>query len=149
TFHRLRQVDAGFRVENLLTLQTRLPRARYMDHAKRTVFFQQTLEHVRALPGVVSAAYVSHLPLSGQGGIYTLIIEGRPAQASVAMEAGHRQISPDYFGALGIPLKQGRGFNEYDTLQTQPVVIINETLARRFFPNESAVGKRFSITTAY
>ena len=152
TFHHLRQVDAGFRAENLLTLQTRLPRARYfddMDHAKRTVFFQQTLERVRALPGVVSAAYVSYLPLSGRGGIYTLIIEDRPAQAGVAMEAGHRQISPDYFGALGVPLKQGRAFDERDTLQTQPVIIINETLARRFFPNESAVGKRFSITTAH
>ncbi|MGH9939243.1 MAG: ADOP family duplicated permease, partial [Blastocatellia bacterium] len=149
TFHRLRQVDAGFRVENLLTLQTRLPRARYMDHAKRTVFFQQTLERMRALPGVVSAAYVSHLPLSGRGGIYTLIIGGRPAQAGIAMEAGHRQISPDYFGAFGVPLKQGRAFDERDTLQTQPVVVINETLARRYFPDESAVGKRFSITTAH
>jgi putative ABC transport system permease protein len=149
TFYRLRLVDAGFRVENVLTLQTRLPRARYMDHAKRTVFFQQALERVRALPGVVSAAYVSHLPLSGRGGIYTLIIEGRPAQAGSAMEAGHRQISPDYFAALGIPLKEGRAFDERDTLQTQPVVIVNETLARRFFPNESAVGKRFSITTAH
>src|SRR5262245_13548328 len=152
TFHRLRQVDAGFRVENLLTLQTRLPRARYfdeMDHAKRTAFFQQTLERVRALPGVVSAAYVSYLPLSGRGGIYPLTIEGRPAQAGVGLEAGHRQISPDYFGALGVPLKQGRAFDERDTLQTQPVVIINETMARRFFPNESAVGKRFSITTAH
>jgi predicted permease len=149
TFYRLRQVDAGFRVENVLTLQTRLPRARYMDHVKRTVFFQQALARVRALPGVVSAAYVSHLPLSGRGGIYNLIIEGRPTQAGVAMEAGHRQISPDYFVALGIPFKEGRAFDERDTLQTQPVAIVNETLARRFFPNESAVGKRFSITTAH
>ncbi len=152
TFHHLRQVDAGFRVENLLTMQTRLSRSRYfgeLDHAKRTVFFHQALERLRALPGVVSAAYVSHLPMSGRGGIYTLVVEGRPAQAGAAMEAGHRQISPDYFTALGVPLKQGRAFGEHDTLQTDPVVIVNETLARRFFPNESVIGKRFGITTAH
>jgi predicted permease len=149
TFYRLRQVDAGFRAENVLTMQTRLPRARYMDHAKRTAFFQQVLERVRTLPGVASVAYASRLPLSGRGGIYTLIIEGRPAQAGVAMEATHRQISPEYFAALGIPLKQGRAFEERDTLQTQAVIIINETLAHRFFPDKSAIGKRFSITTAY
>jgi predicted permease len=145
TFYHSRQIDVGFRAENLLTLQTRLPRARYQDHAKRTLFFHQTLERVRALPGVVSAAYVSHLPLSGRGGIYTLIIEGRPTRAGVAMEAGHRQISPDYFDAFGIPLRQGRVFDERDTLQTQPVAIINETMARHFWLDESPLGKRFAL----
>ncbi len=145
TFYRLRQIDVGFRAENLLTLQTRLPRARYLDHAKRTAFFQQTLERMRALSGVVSAAYTSGLPMAGQGGLYTVAIEGRPAQAGVAMEAGHRQISPEYFTTLGIPIKQGHAFDERDTLQTQPVAIINETMARRFFPGESAIGKRFSF----
>jgi putative ABC transport system permease protein len=149
TFYRLRQVDTGFRAENVLAMQTRLPRARYMDHAKRTAFFQGALERVRTLPGVVSAAYVSHLPLSGRGGIYNIGIEGRPAQAGVVREAGHRQISPDYFTTLGIPLKQGRSFDERDTLQTQRVVIVNDTLARRYFPNESAIGKRFGISTVY
>jgi putative ABC transport system permease protein len=149
TFYRLRQVDTGFRAENVLAMQMRLPRARYMDHAKRTAFFQGALERVRTLPGVVSAAYVSHLPLSGRGGIYNIGIEGRPAQAGVVREAGHRQISPDYFTTLGIPLKQGRSFDERDTLQTQRVVIVNETLARRYFRNESAIGKRFGISTVY
>src|SRR6266540_980622 len=145
TFYRLRQVDLGFRVENTLTLQTRLPRARYMDHAKRTVFFQQTLERVRALPGVVSAAYASRQPLTSLRGIYSLTIEGRSAQGGVAQEADHRQISPEYFATLGIPLRRGRVFDERDTLQTEPVAIINETMARRFWPDENPLGKRFAI----
>jgi predicted permease len=145
TFYRLRQVDVGFRAENLLTLQTRYPRPRDLAHAQRTAFFQQTLERLRLLPGVVSAAYASHLPLAGRGGIYTIGIEGRPAQGGVALEAGHRQISPDYFSTLGIPIKQGRAFDERDTLQTQAVAIINETMARRYWPNEDPLVKRFSI----
>jgi predicted permease len=149
TFYRLRQIDVGFRAENLLTLQTRLPRIRYQDHAKRTNFFRQTLERVRALPGVVSAAYTSSLPMAGLGGIYTVAIEGHPAQAGVALEAGHRQISSDYFTTVGIPLREGRAFDERDTLQTEPVAIINETMARRFWPRENPLGKRFSIDEDY
>ncbi|HKX31709.1 MAG TPA: ABC transporter permease [Blastocatellia bacterium] len=145
TFYHLRQIDVGFRTKDLLTLQTRLPRARYLDHAKRTAFFQETLERVRALPGVVSAAYTSGLPMAGQGGIYTLSIEGRLVHGGIGLEAGHRQISSGYFAALDIPLRQGRVFDERDTMQTQPVAIINETMARRFFPNENPLGKRFSI----
>jgi putative ABC transport system permease protein len=144
TFHRLRRVDVGFRVENTLTLQTRLPRARYMDHAKRTSFYRQTLERVRALPGVVSASYASRQPLSSLRGIYSLTIEGRSAQGGLAMEADHRQISPEYFATLGVPLRQGRAFDEHDTLGTEPVAIVNETMARRFWPDESPIGKRFA-----
>jgi predicted permease len=149
TFYRLRQIDVGFRTENLLTLQTRLPRGRYQDHAKRTNFFRQTLERVVALPGVVSAAYVSRLPMAGLDGIYTVAIEGRPAQGGVSLEASHRQISSDYFTTLGIPLLAGRTFGDRDTLQTVPVAIINETMARRFWPNESPLGKRFTIDEDY
>jgi putative ABC transport system permease protein len=145
TFYRLRQVDVGFRVENTLTLQTRVSRARYTDHAKRTSFYQQTLERVRELPGVVSAAYASRQPLASLRGIYTLTIEGRSAQGGVAMEADHRQISPEYFATLGIPLRQGRAFDERDTLRTEPVAVVNETMARRFWPDESPLGKRFAI----
>jgi putative ABC transport system permease protein len=145
TFYRLRQVDVGFRVENTLTMQTRLSRSRYMDHAKRTVFYQQTLERVRALPGVVSAAYASRQPLTSLRGIYSLTIEGRSTQGGVAMEADHRQISLEYFATLGIPLRQGRLFDERDTLKSEAVAIINETMARRFWPDENPIGKRFAV----
>jgi len=145
TFRALRQTDVGFRTENILTLQTRLPQARYQDHAQRTDFYRHTLELVQALPGVISAAYTSRQPLASLRGIYKLSIEGRSMQNGAALEADHRQISPGYFSTLGIPLRQGRAFNEHDTLQTEPVAIVNETMARRFWPDENPLGKRFAV----
>jgi len=145
TFRALRQTDVGFRTENILTLQTRLPQARYQDHAQRIDFYRQTLELVQALPGVVSAAYTSRQPLASLRGIYKLSIAGRSMQDGAALEADHRQISPGYFSTLGIPLRQGRAFNEHDTLQTEPVAIVNETMARRFWPDENPLGKRFAV----
>ena len=145
TFHRLQQVEVGFRIDHLLTAQTRLPSQPYDDSAKRVAFYRQTLERVRALPGVISAAYTSLIPTAGVGGVYSLTIEGRSTRGGVAMESGHRQISPDYFTTLGIPLRQGRPFDESDTLQTPPVAIVNETLARRFFPDGSPLGKQLAL----
>ena len=145
SFYNLRQVDVGFRTDNLLTFQARLPRTRYREHTQRMVFFEQTLQRLRALPGVVSAAYASHLPLAGRGGVYKLNIEGRPTQAGITLEAGHSQISPEYFSTLGIQIRQGRAFDEHDSLQTPGVAIVNETMARKYWPNENVLGKRFSI----
>jgi putative ABC transport system permease protein len=156
TFYHLRQIDPGFRAERMLTLRTPLPRLRYGDHARRTVFFQQALERVRLIPGVTAATYVSQLPLAGRGGVYAVDIEGRAAQSPIGaslgatpsgspLDAGHRQIGPDYFRTLGIAITQGRDFNDRDTLLTQPVAIINETMARRYWPNESPLLKRFGI----
>ena len=147
TFYHLQRADLGFRAERLLTLHTPLPRLRYPDHAQRMAFFQQTLERVRLIPGVASAAYASHLPLAGRGGVYVVDIEGRVRveQSGSPIEAGHRQISPDYFRTLGIPIMQGRAFDDRDTLLTTPVAIISETMARRYWPNESPLMKRFGI----
>jgi predicted permease len=160
TFYHLRQIDLGFRAERMLTLRTPLPRLRYSDHAQRTLFFQQALERVRLIPGVTAATYVSQPPLAGRGGVYTVDIEGRAAQSSIGgtpsgspyrspsgspPDAGHRQVGPDYFRTMGIAITQGRDFDERDTLRTQPVAIINETMARRYWPNESPLLKRFGI----
>lgn len=152
TFYHLRQIDLGFRAERMLTLRTPLPRLRYSDHAQRTAFFQQALERVRLIPGVTAATFASHLPLAGRGGVYAIDIEGGIAQSSARAtrsgsppDAGHRQIDPDYFRTLGIAITQGRGFDERDTLLTQPVAIVNETMARRYWPNESPLLKRFGI----
>jgi predicted permease len=147
TFYHLRQIDLGFRAERMLTLRTPLPRLRYGDHAQRTAFFQQALERVRLIPGVTAATYVSQLPLAGRGGVYAIDVEGRVAQSSSGspLDAGHRQIGPDYFQTMGIAITQGRGFDERDTLLTQPVAIVNQTMARRYWPNESPLLKRFGI----
>ena len=147
TFYHLRQIDLGFRAEHMLTLRTPLPRLHYADHARRMTFFQEALERVRAIPGVTATTYASHLPLAGRGGIYPIDIEGRArlAPSGSPLEAGHRQIGPGYFQTMGIAITQGRDFNDRDTLLTPPVAIISETMARRYWPGESPLLKRFGI----
>jgi putative ABC transport system permease protein len=146
TFYRLRGLDVGFRADNVLTAQIRLPRNKYLDHTKREAFYQQTLERVRALPGVVSAGYTSNLPLVWMSGIYQLEIEGRAPQPGLIRDAVHRQVSADYLKTIGIPLRQGRYFDEGDTLANPLVVVINETLARRDWPNENPLGRRIRLS---
>jgi putative ABC transport system permease protein len=151
SFGKLRQVDTGFTACNVLTLRVALPDAKYPTPISITdpcdpaglPFFERLLERVRSLPGVEAAAAGTLLPLgAGQGWGKNMSIEGRPAptldQTPLVRFA---LISPDYFLTLGIAVRQGRAFAATDREQTQPVAIINETLARRYFPGEDPVGK--------
>ena len=143
TFTRLRGQYSGMRAENVLTLRTTLPEKKYEDPSRRAAFYEQVLERAGALPGVVAAGYTTSVPLEWKGGTNGVTIEGRPAQPGVIYDANHRQISADYFKAIGIALRDGREFNETDRADSIPVVIINETMARSYWPNETALGKRF------
>lgn len=143
TFTRLRGQYAGMRAESVLTARTTLPEAKYRDPLRRAAFYEQVLERVNALPGVVGAGYTTAVPLTWKGGTNGITIEGRPEEPGVVYDANHRQISDEYFKAVGIALRGGREFNQSDTHQSTPVVIINETMARGYWPNESAIGKRF------
>ena len=97
---------------------------------------------MKALPGVTSASVTWQLPLSGAGATTSLNIEGRPDDpGNIPMGVIH-SAGPGYFRTMGIPLKQGRDFTDHDDLVSAPVIIVNETLARRFFPAGDALGKR-------
>jgi len=143
TFTRLRGQYSGMRAENVLTLRTILPEKKYEDPSRRAAFYEQVLERAAALPGVVAAGYTTSVPLEWKGGTNGVTIEGRPAEPGVIYDANHRQISADYFKAIGIALREGREFNDSDNADSMPVAIINETMARGYWPNESALGKRF------
>jgi predicted permease len=143
TFSRLRDQYAGLRAESTLALRTQLPQNRYKDPQHRFAFYEQVLERIAALPGVVSAAYTTSVPLDWKGGTNGITIEGRPVEKGIIYDANHRQISADYFKVMGIALKQGRFFDEDDNRQAMPVVIVNETMAREFWPDDNALGKRF------
>jgi predicted permease len=145
TFARLHDQYASLRPESVLALRTQLPDNRYQDTRRRFAFYEQVLERVTVLPGVISAAYVTALPLDMKGGTNGIMIEGRAVETGVGYDANHRQISPDYFKAMGVALKEGRVFNESDNEQSVPVAIINETMAREFWPGENAMGKRFNF----
>jgi putative ABC transport system permease protein len=143
SFARLRRVDPGFQPQGLLTVRVPLGGGRNNAVERRVAFFRQVTDGVAALPGVRGVGAVSELPLTGLGLGSMFWIDGRPVppaeQRPVAMTRG---VTPGYFGAIGIPLIAGRFFNNADTAASQPVAIVDETLAKRFWPQGGAIGGR-------
>jgi putative ABC transport system permease protein len=146
TFLKLVNTDAGFNPANLMTMSISLPDARYAEEPKRAAFFRQLVERIQTIPGVQSAAAVSHLPLGGRNASNPFLIEGLPEPPPGQNPFGrHRTCTPDYFLTMGIPVLKGRAFSDQDDAKAPPVVIVNETLARTYWPNEDAIGKRIRI----
>jgi putative ABC transport system permease protein len=143
SFARLTAVDPGFRPQGVLTLRLLLPQGKYED-PERLAFTNKVLEQLRALPGVTGAGMVSNLPMSGEENIEGLIIEGKPRPKPEDIALGdYRQATPGYFETMGVPLVSGRLFTEGDGPKAAPVAVIDETLARAYWPGEEALGKRF------
>ncbi len=144
SFLRLRAVETGYKPENLLTMMIRLNFAKYPPGApQQKAFYQDLLTRIRALPGVEAAATGASLPLTGMSGRTGLTIEGRPPVPDMQKPpVDFSQVSHDYFRAMGVQLRSGRDFTEQDNENAPPVVIINETLAQRYFTGENPIGKR-------
>lgn len=146
SFLRLRNVDPGFRADNLLTMKIVLPRPKYKPFAKRAAFYNDLIQRVQSLAGVTSAAVTTNLPLYRQGNSIGIGIEGQPdpppGQERIVVT---RIVSPGYFDTMGIPLLRGRQFTEQDNETTPSVLLISETMARRYWPGEDAVGKRIAV----
>jgi len=142
SFSRLQNVNPGFRVDHVLTMQLSLTDARYPG-MKAAQFYRQLLDRTRNLPGVVSAGVCQYLPLSGRDVSLNFQIEGQPpATAADQPRAKLRAASADYFAALGIPLVRGRFFDRSDDMQTHKVVVINQLAADRYWPGQDPVGRR-------
>jgi putative ABC transport system permease protein len=140
---RFAQHDPGWRVEGLLTAQIGLRGANYAKEPQRIAFYQKLEERLRALPGVQQVALSNSQAAYGFNSSGSFRIEGQPEpKADEWPEVYFEPVSNDYFATLGVRLLEGRVFNANDTADKPAVVIINETVARRFWPNQSAVGKR-------
>jgi predicted permease len=132
--------------EKVLTLRTELPLTKYKEPAKRAAFYEQVLERVQRLPGVVSAGYTTSVPLLWKGGSSGFYPEGTTdATPGLSYDATHRQVSSKYLQTMNVPLKQGRYFDEHDSENSQFVAIINETMARQYWPGQNVIGRRFKI----
>jgi putative ABC transport system permease protein len=142
SFAALLHEDPGFRPHNVIVADAVLMPERYPDAASMIRYYRDTLEAVRALPGVESTGVVTHLPFGHNTWGNSYEVEEQPAAPGVQYNAQIRPISPGYFGTLQIPLKQGRDFNERDQETAPGVTIVNEVFAKRFWPNESPLGKR-------
>ena len=146
SFSKLAAVDPGFQVQPALTFELTLPEARYKEEPQQVTFFDQLLPKLEAIPGVQGAAAVTALPLSGSNFVLTFEVAGRaplPPSQQPAMQI--RVATTKYFEMIGIPLKRGRMFSDDDRLGTTPVVLITETAARNYFPNEDPVGKKITL----
>ncbi len=145
SFARVQQIDPGVKSEALVTMEINAARVRYPDEARVLAFYNELVERVKATPGVESAAVSSALPLGG-GGFYlgrVFLAEGRPEPpVGTDAEGQWNVISPGYFRTMGTSFIKGRDFDEHDTPESNPVIIINESLARKIFPNENPLGKR-------
>ena len=147
---RLLVVDPGFRTDALLTVQLSLPRSRYPEYSKVKMFYQQLLERVNALPGVSGAATINILHIVPSLGLMHFGVEGMPPQQlSQYPVAQTRNVSAGYFQLMNIPIRVGRSFEESDLAPgAQRSFIINESLARRYFPGEDPIGKKLLVVEA-
>ena len=146
------KIDPGFDAEKILITTLNINLLRYTKPQGRE-FYRQVIDKVEALPGIQSASLARHVPISGSGRTESLAIEGQPfdqqnnqqpAQASVAANI----LGLRYFQTMGIALQRGRDFEAQDDEGTTPVVIVNETFARRYYPEQDAIGKRISVDGA-
>ncbi|MBO0719358.1 MAG: ABC transporter permease [Blastocatellia bacterium] len=143
SFVKLLEVDPGYRPDNLLTAQVSPPVLDGQQAGRRNAFYREVLQRVSTLPGVESAGFISHLPLTDYQLQGWLRLPGSPQFLNVdqpAIPLG--VVSEGYFRTMGIPLRAGRVFNERDHSEAQRVVILSESLAQSLFPNEDAVGKQ-------
>ena len=152
SFNRMLRIDPGFKVENLLTVSLNLPAARYQDTAQVTAFYDQLIERVGRMPGVISASAASGLPLTDASGDTVFQIEGRAAAGETPSPGqsaeGHVyywQMTPGYFKTMGIALERGRELRDSDNANGRPVLVINQTLARKYWPNDDPLGKRIRL----
>ena len=146
SFLRLRGANPKFQPSSLLTLQIPLAGGRNAAPQRRIAFFAEVVDRCAAIPGVRSAGAVASLPLTGLGVGSTFAVDGRPAPPPEERPIGLvRAATPRYLHTLGIPLRAGRDFGEFDRADTPPVAIVNETLARRFWPAANPLGGRLVI----
>ena len=142
----LRHVNPGFIADRVVAMELSLPDTRYADKAAQVGFYHRLLIEMRALPGVSSFAIATTLPLSGNDMGVGFSVGGHPpADPKVRPSAAFFSVSPDYFKTMGIPLLRGRAFIERDDEKAPVVAVVNETLARRYWPNEDPIGKRLTL----
>jgi putative ABC transport system permease protein len=146
SFDKLLRVDVGFKTERLLTLEYRLPRTKYKEPEAQWNFHRQVVERLQEVPGVQTASLVRGLPFSGNGGSVAIILPDREVpQKGSEPQVMFNTAMPNYFETVGIPLLKGRVFGNQDQANTPLVVVINRTMAERFWPNQDPLGKQVKL----
>jgi putative ABC transport system permease protein len=146
---RLARVKPGFDGARVLTFRMSLPDTSYRGAPARAVFADRLLTALRAVPGIERAALTSQIPLGGSRGANGIEIEGRPAQPGEPRIADQRHVTADYFQTMGIPLREGRLFTAADDERSEPVALVNRTMAKQFFPGVDPIGHRVRVSAGF
>src|SRR6266480_238119 len=143
SFLHLRNLDPGFRTDHLLTMKVDLSELRYPDGERRSVFFDEVLFRIRALPGVQSVAVAGNLPFTYNGDSMSIAVEGIPDPPPGQWpDVIYRAIGPGYFSTMGIPMIRGHDFTDQDKADSKNVVVISEKTAQHYWPGKDPIGKR-------
>ena len=146
SFMRLQQVKPGFEPAGLLTMSLSLPRQKYNDSSKANLFFDQLFDRIKTVPGVEGVGGTDPLPLSNSNATTSFVVEGGPIlPLSERPEVGERSVTPGYFETMRVPVLKGRSFTDRDRENAPRVVVVNEALARRYWPDEEVLGKRLGF----
>jgi putative ABC transport system permease protein len=140
---RVQAVDPGFATQNVLALQTALPRPKYDRPERRKEFYDRVLAEVRALPGVQGAAYITGLPMVWTGLITGVEVPGQDVRSARSRGVSHRWVTPQYFKTMGIPVRQGRDIEDADTADRAWVAVVSASFAERYWPGQDPIGKTF------
>jgi putative ABC transport system permease protein len=146
SFLKLQQTDPGFNPEGVLTMSVVLPGARYAYGEPQISFLHRLVERLSTLPGVRSAGVTSDLPWTGYQNMGVFKVEGKSLPPDQEPQAQYHYISADYMRTIGVPLLSGRWFDARDRRDSQPVILINQAMARKYWLGEDAVGKRVGMT---
>ena len=142
---RLQSVPSGFDARGVLTAEITLPESPYATRADRATFFRTLVERLRAIPGVSAAGMTTQLPLSGENMNFAVEVEGRAPAPEEFPSADLRAVTGGYFESLRIPLRRGRVFSASDGPDSPHVMVVNEALARRYFPGQDPIGRRLTL----
>jgi len=145
SFKHVQAIQPGFDPTNTLAVRLSLPKLRYKNRAAVALFCEKLLPGIQALPGVEEVGAVSILPMSGGGNTISFSVVGQAASPSDKYSANFRPATPNYFRAMRIPLLKGRTFSDHDNADNVPIALINETMARRLWPQGDAIGAHINI----
>jgi putative ABC transport system permease protein len=146
SLQRLSAIEPGFEPDQVTSMTVDLPQATYADGARQAAFYQQLTDRIRDYPGVSEVGAISLVPLVPQGAATRFTIVGRPApEPGEWTSADIRIVEPGYFAAMRIPVLRGRTFTMADRSDAPPVVVVNQTMARQYWPGEDPVGARLQV----
>lgn len=145
SFLQLQRANPGFETKNVLTMDLAPSGPGYGDEQQRRIYFQRVIEQIQTVSGVQAVSLVNNLPINGNASSMSLSPEGQATASGAALVASSYVVSPDYFRALSIPVMKGRSFTEQDTATAPLVAIINETAAKRLWPQTEAVDQRLRV----